>query len=775
MRNFARLVRFAWPYRVRFGLSLACAVMVALLYGADIAAVYPLLKILFYNENCQKWVAEEIVTLRTDIQAIDTRLAEVDVMNGVQGKDDPKVQERLAFVRNDLGDKKKKVINLETMPDDAALQAQNGRNAPNRDEANLKAARREQRIAEARFDEWDRFGARLIRNEGPGALNERRVELEKERGKAQRWLGRYRWLQPRIERYLPHHGFQTLLLLLGMVMTGVAIKGVFLFMQEVLVADVMQLTLFRIRNHFYRRTIALDLSSFGDQGSSELISRFTNDMDSLGQGFNTLFSKVIREPLRITSCLSIALWLNWRLTCLALVLVPVSALTSRRAGQIMKRAVRRSLESMSTIYKILQETFQGITIVKAFTMERRESLRFFNETRSLYKKSVRVAKIDALSDPVLEILALSTVSIALLAGSYLVLNDTVFLNLGFMKLQLASHKMAIEDLLYLYATLAGISDPVRKLANVHSRIQRAAAAADRICALMDRAPAVADKTTAVRLPRHTSAIEFADVTFGYDGKESVLHGVNLNVRHGETIALVGPNGCGKTTLMSLIPRFWDVQGGAIRIDGHDLRDVRLRSLRSQIGMVIQDTILFEDSIANNIAYGRRHATRDEIIACSKRAYAHEFIEKLPQGYDTLIGERGLGLSGGQRQRVALARAMLRDPAILILDEATSAADIQAEALLRKAIEEFARNRTTFLITHSIGSLQFADRIALMNAGRIEAIGTDSELRNSSHLYRRLIEIHFHAKETELPPPPSHASARKSQRVHRGNERDLLNE
>jgi ABC-type multidrug transport system fused ATPase/permease subunit len=328
-----------------------------------------------------------------------------------------------------------------------------------------------------------------------------------------------------------------------------------------------------------------------------------------------------------------------------------------------------------------------------------------------------------------------------------------------MKLQLASRRMAIEDLLYLYATLAGISDPVRKLANVHSRIQRAAAAADRICALMDRRPSVADKTTAVRLPRHHALIEFDQVCFGYDARESVLRGVSLSVRHGETIALVGSNGCGKSTLMSLIPRFWDVQSGAIRIDGHDIRDVHLRSLRGQIGMVIQDTVLFEDSIANNIAYGGRHATRDEIVAASKRAYAHEFIEKLPQGYDTVIGERGLGLSGGQRQRIALARAMLRDPAILILDEATSAADIQAEALIRKAIEEFARNRTTFLITHSLGSLQFADRIALMNGGRIEAVGTDSELRKTSLLYRRLIEIQFQRGESPSVESPSRPTRR----------------
>ncbi|MGE3821063.1 MAG: ABC transporter ATP-binding protein, partial [Isosphaeraceae bacterium] len=599
-------------------------------------------------------------------------------------------------------------------------------------------------LTEARLDELKRFHERRSFDpESTEWLGTRRDELLKHRAKSQYWVSWGDRIEPIVVRYFPRDGFRTLLLLLVLVMSSVALKGLFLFLQEVLVADVMQLTLFSIRNLFYRRTIALDLSSFGDQGSSELMSRFTNDMDSLSQGLNTLLSKVIREPLRALSCFCIALWLNWRLTCLTLVLVPVSAYTANRAGKLMKRAVRRSLESMSNIYKILQETFQGIVVVKAYTQERRERRRFFLETKSLYKKSVKVAKIDAMSDPVLEMLSLSMVSIALLAGAYLVLKKTIFLDLGLFKLQLASQRMALEDLLFLYANLAMISDPVRKLANVHSRIQRAAAASDRICALMDRTPRVADKPRPVRLARHHLAIEFDDVVFGYNDREKVLRGVDLTVRHGETIALVGPNGCGKSTLMSLLPRFWDVNSGAIRIDGHDLRDVSLRSLRSQIGMVIQDTILFEDTVANNIAYGNRGASRDEIVAAAKRSYAHQFISNLPEGYDTLIGERGLGLSGGQRQRIALARAMLRDPAILILDEATSAVDIQDEALIRKAIEEFARGRTTFLITHSLGSLQFADRIVLMNGGKIEAVGTESELRRGSLLYRRLHDIHFH--------------------------------
>ncbi len=237
-------------------------------------------------------------------------------------------------------------------------------------------------------------------------------------------------------------------------------------------------------------------------------------------------------------------------------------------------------------------------------------------------------------------------------------------------------------------------------------------------------------------------IDFDQVGFAYNGREPVLRGVDLAVRHGETIAIVGPNGCGKSTLMNLLPRFWDVQSGSIRIDGHDLRDIQIRSLRTQIAYVTQETILFEGSIAENIAYGSRHVTREQVEGAAKRSYAHQFISAMPDAYDSVIGERGMSLSGGQRQRIALARAMLRDPAILILDEATSAVDIQDEALIRKAIEEFSRGRTTFLITHSLGSLQFADRIVLMNAGRVESVGTDSELRRSSTLYRKLNEIQF---------------------------------
>lgn len=744
MRNFFRLLRFAWPYRGKFVLSLVCAMLVAVLWSVNISAVYPLLNILFYHQNCKNWMAEKIVAIEGDVAASQARIDELKIVVDLSAKGGAAAALKLRYDRLSAENQERQA-DLGRAEDAAARKALEDRAGPGGGLPPRVAPgpiQTQAQVARAQLDELT-SAARLY-NEGrlAEASPSRLASLERERDSAEWWLARYRSAQPFVNRWLPDNGFQTLVLLIGFVMLSVALKGVFLFLQEVFVAQVTQLTLFGIRNHFYRKTLALDLARFGDQGSADLMARFTSDMDSVSQGLNTVLGKVIREPLRAVGCLSAAMWLNWRLTLLALVLVPISAITTKRVGNIMRRAVRRSLESMSAIYKILQETFQGIKVVKAYTMERHERVRFYRETKNLYRKSVKVASIDAMSDPVLEMLALSTVAIALLSGSYLVLEHTTFVDFGLFKLQLAERPMGIEDLLSLYAMLAGISDPVRKLANVHARIQRAAAASDRICDLMDREPQVVSKADAGPMPRHRKSIAFEGVAFGYEGREPVLKGVDLEVRHGEIVALVGPNGCGKSTLMSLLPRFYDIQEGTIRVDGVDIRDYKLRDLRRQIGFVTQETVLFEDTIANNLSYGAPSLTREKIIEAAKRSYAHGFIMDLPEGYDTKVAERGLSLSGGQRQRLALARVMLRDPAILILDEATSAIDIEDETLIRKAIEQFSRDRTTFIIAHSLSAIQFADRIVLLNNGQVEAAGTDAELRRTSPLYRRLCEIQF---------------------------------
>ena len=748
MKNFVRLVKRAWPHRHRFALSIGCAAMVALFYFTELGAVLPLLNILFNSENPQRWVSTKIDTIGASIKLLDAQAEEAQRI-GLATKRGDRDSEELSQHYRELEQETKRLgqelsdrQGAVDLPDLKGLKPEYVR----KEQAEIDILRQKQAIVEGRLAELRR-GSVWLKTDDQASIRYRQAQIQKERDSEKAWLGRYQRLKPLIYRYMPTDCFRNLLILIGLVIVGVAIKGFFMFLQELLVADVMQRTQFNIRNTFFRRTLNLDLGSFSDQGSAELMARFTSDMESFGQGLVTLMSKLVREPLRVVICISGALYLNWRLTCLTLVVVPISALTTYRVGRIMKSAMRRSLESMSSIYKILQESFQGIKVVKAFAMERTERRRFFVETKNFYRKAIRVAMIDAMSDPVLEMLTLVTVAIALLAGSYLVLGKTIYLHLGPFRVQLASQVMAIQELLTLYAMLGGASDPIRKLSNVHSKLQRAAAASDRICALMDREPRVVEPPGAIELPPHRESIEFEDVHFSYPGRPPLLKGITLSVRHGEIIALVGPNGCGKTTLLNLLPRFWDVDSGAIKIDGHDVRDLRLRSVRRQIGLVPQDTILFQDTIARNIAYGDPSASRDRIIQAAKKAYAHAFIMALPEGYETMIGERGHGLSGGQRQRLALARAMLRDPSILILDEATSAVDIQDEALIRKAIEEFSRDRTTFLISHSLGTIQFADRIVLIDDGRIVAMGTDHELRGSSPLYRRLHEIHYHTGST----------------------------
>ena len=400
---------------------------------------------------------------------------------------------------------------------------------------------------------------------------------------------------------------------------------------------------------------------------------------------------------------------------------------------MMKRATRKLLDRMSNIYKILQETFQGIRIVKGFTREPHERRRFRGATLDYYHKAQWVVNLDALSGPIIEILGIAAIGAAVLAGAYLVLRDKTEL----FGVTMTSYEMKPESLFNLYILLASIADPIRKLSSVYTRIQSGCAAADRIFYYMDREPKVRTNCGKPLLVRHKESIEFRDVCFSYEPGRPILTNIHLSVRHGETIAFVGKNGCGKSSLVNLLPRFYDPDHGSILIDGQDIRGVNLRSLRQQVGIVTQDTTLFDDTVANNIAYGNRRARPESIEEAARRAYAHDFITKLPQGYDTPLGEAASRLSGGQKQRMALARAMLRDPRILILDEFTSQSDPESEALIHKAVREFVHNRTAFIITHRLNTLEIVDRIVMVANGRITSVGTHQELLNSSPDYQRL--------------------------------------
>ena len=688
MKNFLRALRHALPYRRRLALSIFCAICAAAFWGANLSSIYPLLILLQYKQSPHDWINKKIEEVQKDVgdyqRYIELKNAELEKREQEQVQSGPSL-----FLKQQIRDINRELSKLESK---------------------LSPARR-----------------------------------------------RLYWLlvgQKYINRFLPPDCFLALAWVLLLVVAGSIIKCFFEFVQESLVGSVVNLSLFDLRNRFYRNAIHLDVDQFGEQGSSELMARFTNDMESLGAGIKTLFGKVVAEPLKALACVVPACFISWQLTLMLLILVPIAVFIIARVARIMKQATRRLLERMSSIYKILQETFQGIRVVKAFTMEPYERRRFRMATHDYYRRAMLVVNIDALADPIIEILAVAAVAAALLAGSHLVLHQATHL----FGMRMSEQPLEAAELLQLYGLLLAIADPVRKLSSVFTRIQSACAAADRIFDFIDRRPRVKTNSDGPRLRRRSTAspvagppglspyyIEFRDVCFSYQPGHPILYDIHLGVRAGETIALVGANGSGKSTLLGLIPRFYDPDHGSVFIDGHDLRRVNLRSLRQLVGIVTQDTILFDDTIYNNIAYGSRGAKREEVEAAARRAFAHEFILAQPKGYETRIGEIGSKLSGGQRQRLALARVILRNPSILILDEFTSAADTESEALIHRAMKEFMVGRTTFVITHRLHTLEIADRIVVLEKGRIAAVGTHAELLTGCPAYQRLQEAYNHQR------------------------------
>ena len=551
---------------------------------------------------------------------------------------------------------------------------------------------------------------------------------------------RYQQLKHYVIRRLPPDMFQTLALLLGLIIVTVAIRGVFEFWQEYLVGAVVARTVLDLRSKFYRAAVHQDLRQIQEGGSAELMSRFTNDMEAIGNGMKILFGKIVAEPLKAIACLVIAFWISWQLTLLFVLIVPLAVAIMTMASKKMKKASRRLLEKMGSLYKILQETFQGLRVVKAYTMEPYERRRFHDAAREYAERSIKVTRIDALTSPLIELTGVLAILVAVLAGAYLVMSEQKYI----FGIQLTSRPLDMAALLTLYAQLIGMADPIRKLSSVYTKLQASAAACDRVFTALDRVPQVQPNPDGPRLERHCKEIEFQTVCFQYTPDRQILTNVNLRVPAGETIAVVGANGTGKSTLLNLLPRFYDPDFGHILIDGVDIRTANLRSLRKQIALVSQDPILFDDTIAANIRYGNRNATPEQVEQAARKASAHDFI-LAKGGYEVRVGDLGSSLSGGEKQRIVLARAILRDPSILILDEFSSAIDPVSDRLIHDALQEFKKGRTTFFITHKMHTVQMADRIVVLDNQAVAAVGTHAELIASSPVYRGLYEAQIHGK------------------------------
>lgn len=504
------------------------------------------------------------------------------------------------------------------------------------------------------------------------------------------------------------------------------IKGLAEYLGTYFINFVGQSVVKDLRNQLYTKIIDQSMAFFSRHPTGKLMSSVTSDIEKVQSAVSQVAADFLRETFTLIGLLVVLFYYDWRLALISLMLVPLVVFPSRTIGRYIRVSSRFSQDKMAELNHILQETFSGIRIVKAFGMELFEVTKFRAATRRLLKVNLRWVRANALSSPLMEVLGAITIAGLLL----------------YARNEIVHHAKTAGDFVgFLYA-LIKMYEPIKRLTGVNNAFQQAVGASEKVFGYLDVHSEITDKPDAVVLPHFDHEIAFEDVDFAYEPGQPVLQRVNLRIRRGDVIALVGSSGAGKTTLANLIPRFFDPTGGRLKVDGHDVREVRLASLRAQIGIVTQETILFNDTVFNNIAYGRLSENRSAVEDAARAALAHDFISAMPEGYETLIGERGQRLSGGQRQRIAIARAILKNPPILILDEATSELDTESELLVQRALQNLMEGRTVLVIAHRLSTVRRADRILVIDDGRISEEGTHQDLIAQGGIYQRLHDLQF---------------------------------
>lgn len=489
-----------------------------------------------------------------------------------------------------------------------------------------------------------------------------------------------------------------------------------------------------LRNKMLGHLHALSVSYFSQSRTGEMISRVTNDTTLIERSVSTVIADLAKQPVTLLAMAAWVVVVDSRLALISFVVFPICLIPIAAFGRRVRRYSRQAQERIADVVSILQESISGIRIVKAFGMEGYETRRFADQAKALFDRIMRVEKADAMLEPIIVFIATAGV--------------------GMLLVYVRAVEMSVDDFFAFAAALFMMYEPVKKLGKIHVHIQQSSAAADRIFEVLDTESPIKERPNAVDFSGEIEEIRFDGISFSY-GHETVLKNVSLCARAGERVAIVGGSGAGKTTLVNLLPRFYDVDLGSITMNGIDIRDMTLSSLRGRIGLVTQDTFLFNDTIANNIGYGAAGMGLDAVREAARRAYADGFIVELPSGYETVIGERGVRLSGGQRQRLAIARAILRNPPVLILDEATSALDTESERMVQAAIDELMRGRTVFAIAHRLSTISNCDKIIVLDGGGVAEQGTHEELLAVGGLYRRLYDLQFENSRDHKIHEPDH--------------------
>ena len=506
------------------------------------------------------------------------------------------------------------------------------------------------------------------------------------------------------------------------------IKNIALYMKNITVSIVQFRLITDLRNKLYNHLHYLSLSYFNKNKSGELTAILVSDIDNMRGALSTSFQKLFVEPINIIAFLTLLFIISPKLTAIAILVVPISGAIIFGIAQSIRRRAARSQAKLAGITSIIAETLSSIRIVKAFVMKNYELRRFYAQTKKYYELMLRKDRLRLLSSPITETVGASLAALLLFIGARDVL---------------VTQSISSEDFIRFILLLFSVLGPIKSLGNVFNELQNGLASADRVFSILDIKSDINDIENAVELNQFENHIAFKDVSFHYDqSSQAVLKNVDFSIKSGQILALVGPSGAGKSTLVDLIPRFYDVTDGAINIDGKNIKDVKLDSLRSLMGIVTQETFLFDDSVKANIAYGLDSISDDIIKKAAIAANANEFIKELPEGYDTIIGERGVKLSGGQRQRIAIARAIVKNPPILILDEATSSLDTESEKIVQDAIEKLMHNRTVIVIAHRLSTVHNADKIIVLDKGLIIDMGTHEELINKDGIYKQLHNLQF---------------------------------
>lgn len=553
-----------------------------------------------------------------------------------------------------------------------------------------------------------------------------------------------------LQDFVPQH-FGNPLTVVAVALVGTAlIKGVCDYVGTYLVNHAGYGMITDLRNHLYDRLLHRSIAFFSRHSTGTLVSTVVNDVEKVQVTLTIALAEFLQQFFTLVFLVGVVIVLGHKLALILLVFVPLVIVSAGKIGRRVRSTTRKGQDKLADIQNILHESITGNRIVKAFTMEKWEKARFFSAARKLFRANLRSVAVQSISSPLMDIFGASAIALLLWVG----------------RTQIKNGSMTPGVFIAFIIAVFRLYDPVRKMAFFNNSFQQAVGASQEIFRFMDEEDEIRDRPNAISLPAFRERVRFENVSFSYSGphgpEPEILRNVSLETRAGEIVAIVGSSGAGKSTLVHLIPRFFDVTAGAITLDGHDIRDVTLASLRAQIGIVTQETILFNDTVRNNIAYGQPDVPGDTVIEAARAALAHDFILRLPDGYNTIIGEKGLRLSGGERQRIAIARAILKNAPILILDEATSALDSESEALVQSALQNLMSGRTVFVIAHRLTTVRHADRIVVLEGGHITDSGTHEDLLTRLGTYRKLYELQFMDLDSKMGDEAAGVAARGSQ-------------